>query len=34
MPENTFDFVSKIDLQEVYNAILLTLKDIHTRFDL
>jgi cyclic-di-GMP-binding protein len=34
MPENTFDIVSKIDLQEVSNAIQQTLKEVHTRFDL
>src|ERR671939_1695579 len=34
MPENTFDVVSKIDLQEVSNAIQQALKEIHTRFDL
>jgi uncharacterized protein YajQ (UPF0234 family) len=34
MPENTFDVVSKIDLQEVANAIQQALKEIHTRFDL
>jgi len=34
MPENTFDIVSKIDLQEVTNAIQHALKEIHTRFDL
>ncbi len=34
MPENTFDIVSKIDLQEVGNAIQQSLKEIHTRFDL
>ncbi len=34
MPENTFDLVSKIDLQEVSNAIQQALKEIHTRFDL
>jgi len=34
MPENTFDIVSKIDLQEVSNAIQQALKEIHTRFDL
>jgi len=34
MPENTFDIVSKIDLQEVANAIQQALKEIHTRFDL
>ncbi len=34
MPENTFDIVSKIDLQEVSNAIQQSLKEIHTRFDL
>jgi uncharacterized protein YajQ (UPF0234 family) len=34
VPENTFDIVSKIDLQEVTNAIQQALKEIHTRFDL
>jgi cyclic-di-GMP-binding protein len=34
MPENTFDIVSKVDLQEVTNAIQNALKEIHTRFDL
>jgi len=34
MPDNTFDIVSKIDLQEVSNAIQNALKEIHTRFDL
>ena len=34
MPENTFDIVSKIDLQEVSNALQQALKEIHTRFDL
>ena len=34
MPENSFDVVSKIDLQEVSNAIQQALKEIHTRFDL
>jgi cyclic-di-GMP-binding protein len=34
MPENTFDIVSKIDMQEVSNAIQQALKEIHTRFDL
>jgi uncharacterized protein YajQ (UPF0234 family) len=34
MPENTFDIVSKIDQQEVSNAIQQALKEIHTRFDL
>lgn len=32
--ENTFDIVSKIDLQEVSNAIQQALKEIHMRFDL
>lgn len=32
--ENSFDIVSKIDLQEVSNAIQMALKEIHTRFDL
>src|SRR5512142_2121993 len=34
MPENSFDIVSKVDLQEVTNAIQQALKEIHTRFDL
>src|SRR5216110_3422087 len=34
MPENTFDIVSKIDLQEVSNAMQQAMKEIHTRFDL
>jgi uncharacterized protein YajQ (UPF0234 family) len=34
MPENTFDIVSKIDLQEVSNAIQQSMKEISTRFDL
>ena len=32
--DNSFDVVSKIDLQEVSNAIQQALKEIHTRFDL
>ncbi|HZS52356.1 MAG TPA: YajQ family cyclic di-GMP-binding protein [Bryobacterales bacterium] len=34
MPENSFDIASKIDLQEVQNAIHQALKEVHTRFDL
>jgi cyclic-di-GMP-binding protein len=34
MPENTFDIVSKIDLNEVSNAVQQALKEIQTRFDL
>lgn len=34
MPENTFDIISKVDLQEVSNAIQQALKEIHQRFDL
>ena len=34
MPENTFDIVSKIDLQEVQNAMNMALKEVHQRFDL
>lgn len=34
MPENSFDVASKIDLQEVSNAIQQALKEIRTRFDL
>ena len=30
----TFDIVSKVDLQEVSNAIQQALKEVHTRFDL
>jgi uncharacterized protein YajQ (UPF0234 family) len=32
--ENSFDVVSKIDLQEISNAIQQATKEIHTRFDL
>ncbi|HZQ91896.1 MAG TPA: YajQ family cyclic di-GMP-binding protein [Terriglobales bacterium] len=34
MPENSFDIVSRIDLQEVSNAMQQALKEIHQRFDL
>ena len=34
MPDNSFDIVSKVDLQEVSNAIQQALKEIHTRYDL
>ncbi|MGA2434677.1 MAG: YajQ family cyclic di-GMP-binding protein [Bryobacteraceae bacterium] len=34
MPENTFDIVSKIDLNEVTNAIQQAMKEIKTRYDL
>jgi uncharacterized protein YajQ (UPF0234 family) len=34
MAENTFDIVSRVDLQEVSNAIQNALKEVHTRFDL
>jgi uncharacterized protein YajQ (UPF0234 family) len=34
MPENTFDIASKIDLNEVSNAIQQTTKEIQTRYDL
>src|SRR2546423_2499934 len=34
MPDNSFDVVSKIDPQEISNAIQQALKEIHTRFDL
>jgi cyclic-di-GMP-binding protein len=34
MAENSFDVVSKVDMQEVSNAIQMALKEIHTRFDL
>src|ERR1700704_1128383 len=32
--DNSFDIVSKVDLQEVSNAIQNALKEIHTRFEL
>jgi len=32
--ENSFDIVSKVDFQEVSNAIQTALKEVHTRFDL
>jgi len=32
--ENSFDIVSKVDMQEVSNAIQQALKEIHQRFDL
>jgi cyclic-di-GMP-binding protein len=34
MPDNSFDIVSKIDLNEVANAIQQTSKEIQTRYDL
>jgi cyclic-di-GMP-binding protein len=34
MAENSFDVVSKVDMQEVSNAIQMALKEVHTRFDL
>ncbi len=34
MPENTFDIASKIDLNEVLNAIQQASKEIQTRYDL
>jgi uncharacterized protein YajQ (UPF0234 family) len=34
MAENSFDVVSKVDLQEASNAIQNALKEVHTRFDL
>ena len=34
MAENSFDIVSKVDLQEVRNAIAQAMKEITTRFDL
>ena len=34
MPENTFDIVSKIDLNEVLNAVQQTSKEVQTRYDL
>ena len=34
MPDNSFDIVSKSDLQEVNNAIQQAMKEVTTRFDL
>ena len=34
MPENTFDIVSKIDLNEVRNAVQQAMKELQTRYDL
>lgn len=34
MPDNTFDIASKIDLNEVSNAVQQTSKEIQTRYDL
>jgi uncharacterized protein YajQ (UPF0234 family) len=34
MPENTFDIVSKIDMNEVLNAVQQTGKEVLTRYDL
>lgn len=34
MPDNSFDIASKIDLNEVSNAIQQASKEIHTRYDL
>src|SRR5579872_526996 len=34
MPDNSFDVVSKVEMQEVSNAIQQALKEIHMRFDL
>jgi hypothetical protein len=34
MPQNSFDIVSKIDLQEVNNAVNQATKELQTRFDL
>ena len=34
MAENSFDVVSKVDMQEVSNAVQQALKEIHTRYDL
>ena|ERR1700685_974793 len=34
MADNSFDIVSKVDMQEVSNAIQQALKEIHTRYDL
>lgn len=31
--ENSFDIVSEVDRQEVKNAVQMTLKEVHTRFD-
>ena len=34
MPENTFDITSKINMEEVSNAIQQAMKEVTTRFDL
>jgi uncharacterized protein YajQ (UPF0234 family) len=34
MAENSFDIVSKVDMQEVSNAVQQALKEVHTRYDL
>jgi cyclic-di-GMP-binding protein len=34
MPDNSFDIVSKIDLNEVLNAVQQTSKEVQTRYDL
>jgi hypothetical protein len=34
MPDNSFDIASKIDLNEVSNAIQQTMKEVQTRYDL
>src|SRR5947208_755005 len=34
MPENTFDIASKIDLNEIVNAIQQASKEVQTRYDL
>ena len=34
MPENTFDVASKIDLNEVLNAVQQASKELLTRYDL
>ena len=34
MPDNSFDIVSKIDLNEVLNAVQQTTKEVQTRYDL
>jgi cyclic-di-GMP-binding protein len=34
VPDNTFDIVSKIDLNEVSNAVQQTVKEVQTRYDL
>src|SRR5579875_2259438 len=34
MPDNSFDIASKIDMNEVLNAVQQASKEIHTRYDL